>query len=115
MRACPVTRTQLCLVFHHFGKQRWLLTEMSLRRACDCYTASMARSKEHLDELLKLSPDERSVAAEALLISLEDGNASEDVQQAWVDELQRRIGSDAQGIPADEVFAQGRARLKSLL
>lgn len=74
----------------------------------------MARSKEHLDELLKLSPDERSMAAEALLVSLEDGGAAEDVQQAWVDELQRRIARNAEGVPVEEVFAQGRARLRSL-
>ena len=74
----------------------------------------MSRSKQHLEALLNLPPAERSKAAEALLISLEDGDVVEDAQQAWVDELERRISVAAEGIPAEDVFAQGRERLRNL-
>ncbi len=74
----------------------------------------MAQNNAHLDELLKLSSTERSVAAEALLVSLEEAGAADHVQQSWVDELKRRVATNAEGIPADEVFAHGRAHLRSL-
>ena len=73
----------------------------------------MARSREHLEELLKLPPDERSAAAEALLESLEQDEADPDVEEAWAIESERRIERNAPGIPAEDVFAEGRARLKS--
>ena len=73
----------------------------------------MARSREHLEELLKLPPDERSAAAEALLESLEQDEADPDVEEAWAIEIERRIERNAPGIPAEDVFAEGRARLKS--
>lgn len=73
----------------------------------------MARSRQHLEELLKLSPDERSAAAEALLESLEQDDADAEVEQAWAAEIQRRVERNAPGVPAEQVFAEGRARLKS--
>jgi hypothetical protein len=71
-------------------------------------------SKTHVDELLKLPADERSQAAEALLLSLED-EPNEDpaeVEAAWAAEIQQRIEENAPGIPAETVFAEGRSRLQ---
>ena len=75
----------------------------------------MGLAKKHVDELLKLPADERSEAVEALLISLEqDGDANDaGVERAWAVEIERRIAEDAPGIPAETVFAEGRARLKN--
>ena len=76
------------------------------------YTSIMPRTKQHLDALLHAPPLERSAAAEALLASLEGSDPEEgDIDQAWVDEIQRRIDEDAPGISADKVFADGRSQL----
>lgn len=72
----------------------------------------MARSREHLEELLKLPAEERSQAAEALLESLEEAGADEDAAEAWAAEIQQRVSDASRGIPADQVFAEGRARLE---
>ncbi len=77
------------------------------------YTHAMARSREHLEELLKLPLDERSAAAEALLESLDQAEVDPDAEEVWAAEIQRRIERNADGISADDVFAEGRARLKS--
>ncbi len=71
-------------------------------------------AKKHVDELLKLSPDERSGAAEALLLSLEDDPEASDaeVAAAWAAEIERRVDEDVPGIPAESVFSEGRARLQ---
>jgi len=63
---------------------------------------------------LKLPPDERSEAVEALLLSLEQDTEANDAgfERAWAAEIERRIAEDAPGIPAETVFAEGRARLK---
>lgn len=71
----------------------------------------MSEAAKHVGELLKLPIDVRSEAAEALLISLED-EVDQDVEAAWLDEIQRRIGDSSPGIPAAVVFAEGRDRLK---
>jgi putative addiction module component (TIGR02574 family) len=73
-----------------------------------------ALSKKYVDELLKLPADERSEAAEALLISLEDEPHEDpaEVEAAWAAEIDRRIEENAPGIPAETVFAEGRARLQ---
>ncbi|MBL0214248.1 MAG: addiction module protein [Myxococcales bacterium] len=70
-------------------------------------------AKKHVDELLKLPVDERSAAAEALLRSLEQEPEEDEatVAVAWAAEIERRIDENAPGIPADTVFAEGRARL----
>jgi hypothetical protein len=72
-------------------------------------------AKKHVDELLKLSPDERSEAAELLLRSLEDVAETEDpsaVEAAWVSELERRVDQSEPGVPAETVFSDAHARLK---
>ena len=73
----------------------------------------MARSKQHLEELLRLPPEERSAAAEALLASLEEDEGDPDAAAAWASEIERRIEANAPGIPADEVFADLRARFRT--
>jgi hypothetical protein len=72
-------------------------------------------NQEHLRALLQASREERGQAVEALLISL-DGESDEDVDQetwerSWAAELERRLADNDPGVPADEVFAAGRARL----
>ena len=72
-------------------------------------------AKKHVDELLKLPADERSEAAELLLRSLEDEPEATDeavVAAAWASEIERRVEENAPGIPAETVFADGRARLQ---
>ena len=68
-------------------------------------------AKKHVDELLKLPVEERSAAAEALPLSLEDSVEDAGAEQAWTKEIERRIVENAPGIPAETVFAEGRARL----
>ncbi len=72
----------------------------------------MGSAKQHVDELLKLSLDERSEAAEALLRSLEQEPEAEqaEVAAAWAAEIERRVAENAPGVAADAVFAEGRAR-----
>ncbi len=72
-------------------------------------------SKKHVDELLKLPADERSEAAELLLRSLEQEPESDDpagVAAAWAEEIERRVEENEPGVPAETVFAEGRARLQ---
>ena len=72
-------------------------------------------AKKHVDELLKLPPDERSEAAELLLLSLEHEPESDDqaaVAAVWAREIEMRVEENATGVPAETVFAEGRARLQ---
>lgn len=72
-------------------------------------------AKKHVDELLKLSSDERSAAAELLLRSLDDDaelDAPDVVAAEWASEIERRIDEDAPGVPSDGVFSEARARLQ---
>ena len=61
-----------------------------------------------------LSEAQRAELALALLESL-DGPADPDVDQAWADEIERRVGEIERGevelIPGDEVFAKLRRKL----
>ena len=72
-------------------------------------------AKKHVDELLKLSPDERSEAAELLLSSLEDDAEPDDaaaIAAAWASEIERRVDEDSPGVSADAVFSEARTRLQ---
>lgn len=72
-------------------------------------------AKKHVDELLKLSPDDRSEAAELLLCSLDDDGERDDpdvVAAGWASEVERRIDEDAPGVSSDAVFSEARARLQ---
>jgi putative addiction module component (TIGR02574 family) len=64
------------------------------------------KSQVVLEEALKLSPDERAEVAEQLIASLEEA-PDIDVEQAWQEEVQRRIQQIERGevktIPWEEV------------
>jgi putative addiction module component (TIGR02574 family) len=71
----------------------------------------MASKRERLEDLLKLTREERSEIAEALLESLEEPAPDHEMTGAWAAEIMRRIERNAPGISAERVFAEGRARL----
>lgn len=77
----------------------------------------MSTPREHLDALLRLPAAERAAAADELWSSLDDndeadqGDAALVHEKAWAEEIVRRIERNAPGVPADQVFAEGRARL----
>ena len=70
----------------------------------------MATTRERLEDLLTLTREERSEIAEGLLESLE-GEPDEETTGAWAAEIMKRIERNAPGIPADQIFADGYARL----
>jgi putative addiction module component (TIGR02574 family) len=77
----------------------------------------MARGVAEIEqEIRALSSGEQKPLLRALLEEL-DGSPDADVEQAWLDEVQRRRRELEEGtvkpIPADEVFAKLRADLKS--
>jgi hypothetical protein len=66
-------------------------------------------------EALRLNPGERAELASELLVSLDDLSESE-IEKLWLEEAIRRDAEldngAAQAVPADEVFAAARARLR---
>lgn len=70
----------------------------------------MANARKRLEDLLKLTREERSEIAELLLESLEDGSDTQPTE-AWAAEIMTRIERNAPGVSAEQVFAEGRARL----
>ena len=64
------------------------------------------KSQVVLEEALKLSPNERAEVAEQLIASLEEAPDT-DVEQAWQEEVQRRLQQVERGevktIPWEEV------------
>jgi putative addiction module component (TIGR02574 family) len=100
------TRAQSCFAIGFSTSWRRVSSACTLR--------AMGPAKKHVDELLKLPADERSEAAEALLVSLEqDAEADEAaVEHAWAAEIERRVAENAPGVPAETVLAEGRARLQ---
>jgi putative addiction module component (TIGR02574 family) len=77
----------------------------------------VARTQEHLAELLKLPAEERAKAARTLLDSLDEG-ADADVEQAHLDALSRRMKALEEGrvqlIDGAEARARVLARLRSV-
>ncbi len=75
----------------------------------------MAIRHDLRDELMKLSPKERLELADELYSSVPDEVDDADWDQAWADEIRRRIedirAGRVQGIPVDEAFDGIRARL----
>lgn len=76
----------------------------------------MAKTIEDIEnEIRSLSADDRMHLLRDLIADL-DGSMDEDVEKAWLEEAERRYkelkGGEAELIPAEEVFAQARARLK---
>jgi len=66
-------------------------------------------------KIRELSPEDRSELMRALISEL-DGPAEEGVEQAWLEEAQRRhreiVEGKVQAIPGEQVFERVRARLK---
>ena len=76
----------------------------------------MARAVSEIErEIRALEPDEQEHLLRALLEEL-DGPSDLNVEQAWLEEVQRRSRELDSGavkpIPAEEVFAKARAELK---
>ena len=76
----------------------------------------MAKTIEDIEnEIRSLSADDRMHLLRDLIADL-DGSMDEDVEKAWLEEAQRRYKELKEGevelVPAEEVFAQARARLK---
>jgi putative addiction module component (TIGR02574 family) len=73
------------------------------------------RAEDLLSQALKLPTDERTRLA-ALLMDSIDASDDEDVEEAWLDEITRRLDEhDRDGtstIPADVVFAAALDRVK---
>jgi len=78
-----------------------------------------ARTKRVLEEALELSAEDRALVAVALEASLDGENdvetGGQTVEQAWADEIQRRVDAvrsgQSSGRGADEVLAEIRSRL----
>ncbi|HKO13849.1 MAG TPA: addiction module protein [Acidobacteriaceae bacterium] len=68
-----------------------------------------------LHEALELPPEQRAALADSLLNSL-DADVDPDVEQAWQEEIERRIESVRNGttkmVPWEEVQARLLSRLK---
>lgn len=76
----------------------------------------MARPVAEIEsEIRSLAPDEQERLLRALLEEL-DGPPDSGVEEAWLDEAQRRSRELDEGaveaIPAEEVFAEARGQLK---
>lgn len=79
----------------------------------------MALPLEQLEtEALELSLPERAHLARRLIASLDEGIDEDpaEVERAWEEEIRRRLeeyrAGKVQAIPAGEVFAEARARLR---
>lgn len=80
-------------------------------------TPLSAAAERLLDQTLLLPIDERSTIARLLYESIADEEDDEDpaeVEAAWAEEIKRRVDEirtgAVEGIPAEEVFAEMRAR-----
>lgn len=76
----------------------------------------MAKTIEDIEnEIRALSADDRMHLLRDLIADL-DGSMDEGVEKAWLEEAERRYNDlkagKAELIPAEEVFAKARARLK---
>lgn len=70
--------------------------------------------EELKSEALKLSVQQRVALAKELLASL-DELTDQEIEALWIEEAQRRdaeLADAARGIPAGDVLARARARLK---
>lgn len=64
------------------------------------------------DELLRLSEEDRTEIARILWDSLDDGEATEQVEVAWIEELNRRADDLAAGRTTAEPFRDVIAELR---
>jgi putative addiction module component (TIGR02574 family) len=77
----------------------------------------MVRKAEELyKEALTLSEEERAELVRLLTMQADSGWANPEIEQAWLEEIERREQQYADGktewIPADEVLRQARERLR---
>lgn len=74
------------------------------------------RAEDVLPQALELPLDERTRLAALLMESIEASEDDGDVEEAWLDEISRRLDEHEKGavhaIPAEEVFAKARDRVK---
>lgn len=72
--------------------------------------------KELTEEALRLTPDERVVLAESLLLTIDEEH-DRSIDQAIMKELERRLQDiregKVKGIPAEEAFQKIREKLKN--
>jgi putative addiction module component (TIGR02574 family) len=65
-------------------------------------------SKDVLEQALKLKPDERFMAVEGLIKSLDEPDSSLDA--IWADEAEKRLkayrAGNLEGIPIEEIFTE---------
>ncbi|MGA9967348.1 MAG: addiction module protein [Terriglobales bacterium] len=70
---------------------------------------------EMLEKALTLSPQERGLLIDRLVDSLDEGPAEEGVEEAWAEEIKRRVDDIRSGkvemIPGEEVRRRLAARL----
>jgi putative addiction module component (TIGR02574 family) len=76
-----------------------------------------AQGLEVLDKALALSVKERGLLIDRLVESLDDGPAEEGVEEAWADEIKRRVDDVRLGrvklIPGEEVIGRLKARRRN--
>jgi putative addiction module component (TIGR02574 family) len=69
-----------------------------------------AQGLEVLDKALALSVKERGLLIDRLVESLDDGAVEEGVEEAWADEIKRRVDDVRSGrvetIPSEQVFRE---------
>jgi putative addiction module component (TIGR02574 family) len=78
--------------------------------------AEMTREvSEVLEKALALSTQDRGLVIDRLIASLDEGPAEEGVEEAWADEIKRRVDEIRSGkvkmIPGEEVLRRLAARL----
>jgi len=66
------------------------------------------RSKDVLEQALKLRPDERFIVIEGIIKSLDEPDSSLD--NIWADEAEKRLkvyrAGNLEGIPMEEIFKE---------
>jgi putative addiction module component (TIGR02574 family) len=75
-----------------------------------CYIPRMSSRNAVLAEALQLSPEERADVAKRLIASLDDP-ADEDVEAAWLAEVERRLQDVDRGTASVEPWDAVRERL----
>lgn len=71
--------------------------------------------KEILEATLKLDVKERARLAHEIIVSLDEGSADEDVEQAWEDELARRASEIDSGAVKPEPWSKVRRELDDIV
>jgi putative addiction module component (TIGR02574 family) len=74
------------------------------------------KASEVLAQAMQLSPQERELLIDRLVESLDDGPAEAGVEEAWGDEIKRRVDEIRSGkvklIPGEEVERRIAARMR---